>query len=158
MVGFAERARIPYDKQDVKQLLSNENASEVLFPLIELEDVQPGQQEERERARVTNSVTDDTLKAYLTTKSHDTHELPPEATEEFDSHDFYRIDASSLDEPIFDRMWRDGIPIVIDNAQSYLREDWTPKGFQTLFGDEKCSMYRTDSLQSSANAHTCAQL
>jgi hypothetical protein len=141
MVGFAERAGISYDKQDVKQLLPYDNVSGVLFPTIELEVYQPGQQEERERARATDAVTDETLKGYLTTQSHDSHDLPPEATEQFPSHAFYRIDASKLDEPIFDRMWRDGIPIVIDNAQSYLQEDWSPKGFQTLFGEEKCSMY-----------------
>ncbi|KAJ9120864.1 hypothetical protein QFC22_002799 [Naganishia vaughanmartiniae] len=136
-----ERAGILYDKQDVKQLLTNENASEILFPTVDIETVQPGQQEERNRAQATENITDDMLKSFLTKQSHDSHELPPEAIEEFDSHPFYRIDASKLNEPTFDRMWRDGIPIVIDNAKSYLREDWSPKGFQKLFGDEKCTVY-----------------
>jgi hypothetical protein len=84
MIAFADRAGIPSDMNDVRQyLLFNDKVSQVLFQAIESAAYQPGQQEERERAGATDAVTDETLKSYLTTQSHDSHDLPPEATEQF---------------------------------------------------------------------------
>lgn len=138
MIGFAERAGIPYDKEDVQQLLPKENVAQVLFPTINLEVEQPGEAEERARAAATGSITKEDLEHHLTTKCHDTLTPPSELDEGFKGHPFYRLEASKMKEALFDRMWQEGTPVVIDNAGQGLTEDWTPQGFKDSFGDEHC--------------------
>lgn len=138
MIGFAERAGIPYDKEDVQQLLPNENVAQVLFPTINLEAEQPGEAEERARAAATRKINQEELDQRLTTKCHNTFTPPSELDEGFEGHPFYRVEASKLNEALFDRMWEDGTPIVIDNAGRGLTEDWTPQGFKESFGNEHC--------------------
>lgn len=161
MIGFAERAGIPYDKGDVQQLLPKENVAEVLFPIINLEAEQAGEAEERARAAATRSVMREDLDKYLATRCHDTFEPPPELDEGFEGHPFYRVDASKLDEALFDRMWEGGTPIVVDNAGQGMTEDWTPQGFKNSFGDEHCCECSTDPnnmIRVHDFAHRCIRL
>lgn len=136
MIGFAERAGVEYDKQDVQQLVPNENVAQVLFPTIDVETLQSGEEENRRRAAAADAVDFHVLKRLLTKHSHDTF-VPPEHND-IPVHEFYRIDASQLNEALFDRMWREGVPVVIDNAGKDLVEDWSPQGFKTQFGPEAC--------------------
>lgn len=136
MIGFAERAGIQYDKQDVQQLLPNENVAQLLFPTIDVENLQSGEEENRQRAAAAERIDPELLKRYKTTQSHDTFVAPESIN--IPVHAFYRINASELNEPLFDRMWGQGIPVVIDNAGMNLSEDWTPEGFKKQFGREAC--------------------
>jgi lysine-specific demethylase 3 len=136
MIGFAERAKVQYDKKDVQQLLPNENVAQVLFPTIDVEGLQSGEEANRERAAAADRVDSKVLEAHLTPRSHNTSD--PSDPNDIPVHPFYRIEASELTEALFDRMWREGIPMLIDNAGKDLSEDWSPQGFKTRFGREDC--------------------
>lgn len=159
MIGFAERANIAYDKQDVQQLLPNENVAQVLVPTIDVEVQQPGEQEERERAEATKSVTQEELDRHRTAKCHDYFTPPAALDEGFDGHPFFRIDSADLTEALFDRMWEEGTPIVIDNAGKGMTQEWTPQGFKDRFGDEhccKCLLQRIDVAKPSRSEYVSA--
>ena len=143
MIGFAEKAGVQYDRQDVQQLLPNENVAQLLFPSIDVRGLQSGEEEDRQRATAAERIDPEILQKYRTTQSHNTF-APPKSIK-IPIHAFYRIDASELNESLFDRMWRQGVPVIIDNAGKDLSEDWTPKGFKKQFGREACCEFYIDS-------------
>jgi hypothetical protein len=56
------------------------------------------------------------------------------------SHPFMFVQASELDNELFDRLWARGEPIVVDKVGERFKKVWTPDTFIERFGDEGCCM------------------
>jgi hypothetical protein len=56
------------------------------------------------------------------------------------SHPFMFLQASELDNTLFDRLWARGEPIVVDKVGERFKKIWTPDTFIERFGKEDCCM------------------
>jgi len=54
------------------------------------------------------------------------------------SHPFMFVQASELDNTLFDRLWARGEPIVVDKVGEKFKKIWTPDTFIERFGKEDC--------------------
>jgi len=54
------------------------------------------------------------------------------------SHPFMFVQASELDNTLFDRLWARGEPIVVDKVGERFKKIWTPDTFIERFGKEDC--------------------
>jgi hypothetical protein len=67
--------------------------------------------------------------SYSTFLTAATSDDQPSDIASLQSHKFFRLARDEMDRPTFDTMWKEGIPIVVDNVGSFFTRLWTPESF-----------------------------
>lgn len=139
MVLFAERANVPWKAGNARQdLISDKvNVQDMLLSMEQLSTAVPGQDMDLARAATSEAIPRSSLRQFLRTRTQ-AYEMSTDETQAPSGHPFYRTDRSSLTESLFDRMWSDGIPIVVDGCGKGVSTSCTPEEFMKEFPIEPC--------------------
>jgi hypothetical protein len=86
-----------------------------------------------------STLTDEEMSKYYVKTTNPTIELIEDPAGLRDkSHPFTFVQASELDNELFDRLWARGEPIVVDKVGERFKKIWTPDTFIERFGKEDC--------------------
>ena len=84
-------------------------------------------------------LTDEEMSKYYVKTTNPTVEpIEDPAGSRDKSHPFMFVQASELDNTLFDRLWARGEPIVVDKVGGRFKKIWTPDTFIERFGEEEC--------------------
>jgi hypothetical protein len=87
----------------------------------------PGQADEEARVLATKDISQAHLEAFKSSITAPSQPTDPAGLNV--NHPFYRIGKEALSDSIFDAMWLQGVPLVVDGVGDLLKLDWTPEGF-----------------------------
>ena len=87
----------------------------------------PGQADEEARVLATKAILQTQLEACMSSITAASQPTDPAGLNL--NHPFYRIGKEALSDSIFDAMWLQGVPLVVDGIGDLLKLDWTPEGF-----------------------------
>jgi hypothetical protein len=87
----------------------------------------PGQTDEKARVLATQSIPQTRLEAFKSSTTAPSQPVDPAGLPS--SHPFYRINKEALTDSMFDAMWLQGVPVVVDGVGEMLKLDWTPESF-----------------------------
>jgi hypothetical protein len=86
-----------------------------------------------------STLTDEEMSKYYVKTTNPTVQLIEDPAGLGDkSHPFMFVQASELDNTLFDRLWARGEPIVVDKVGERFKKIWTPDTFIERFGEEAC--------------------
>jgi hypothetical protein len=77
-------------------------------------------------------------KYYVKTTNPGIEPIPDPAGLRDKSHPFMFVQATELDNELFDRLWARGEPIVVEKVGDKFKQTWTPDTFIERFGEEGC--------------------
>lgn len=137
MLLFAEQENIHWREGNLWHDLLDGRVKISSLLSSKTDSVVPGREQEKERTTATDKISPSSLRRFLSTGAR-ANETAAKSTDVTTTNQFYRTDHLTLTNTLFDRMWREGIPILVDGCGGGLVTACSPEEFIKAFPKKIC--------------------
>jgi len=127
LVAFIARSQTAYAQTLPLLTLPFREHLEAVSSTMRAQQPLPGQADEEARVLATKDISQAQLEACKSSVTAASQPTDPAGLSV--NHPFYRIRKEALSDSIFDAMWLQGVPLVVDGVGDLLKLDWTPESF-----------------------------